>query len=109
MKGKLLRFRVRFEYLINNPMDYYAEILIGFRFSLWKKEDNFTTSEIVEIKDSSTIKPGETVILIIKTISSEVSNQMKTSDKMFCGVPFNKIGNIEILERLEDEIFHIPS
>lgn len=109
MEGKLLRFKVRFNYFDSNPINFSNEIFAGFRLSLWKNEDNFTASEIVEIIDSGSIKPGNIVSLMLKIIDSEVSRQIKVNDKLFCGVNYQRIGEIEVLECLSDEKFFIPT
>ena len=101
MSGKLLVFRVDFNYIKDNAFCFTEKIAVGFRFSLWKDNSNFTAGEIVEISNNDFLKPGRNYDMIIKLIYSNVSSELQINDSAFIGVPYKEIGTVKIVEQLE--------
>ncbi len=101
----MLVFRVKFDYLNDNGLHFTEAISVGFRFSLWKDNSNFTAGEIIEISSGGVLTVGKTYIMTIKLIYSNVSSELRMKDNVFIGVPYNEIGTIEVLEQLEDIVF----
>ena len=103
MEDRIKSFLFKGEFTIGKEnSDLINEYLkIGSRFSLWKDETNFTACQIEKVyNESGKILIGETVVIEFSAIGSQVTKTLKEGNLVFWGVPYKRVGTLNIEEIL---------
>lgn len=108
MKGdviKSIQFKGKFTIELQNSHLVNQYLKNGSRVSIWKDETNFTAIQIEKIlNQSGKIFPGETVEIEFLAIDTQVTKALKIGDLVFWGVPYTRVGTLEI--RNEESPLH---
>ncbi|MEZ0609085.1 hypothetical protein ACAW74_11245 [Fibrella sp. WM1] len=96
MKANDKFITARVHYQTTNQRGFYKPVKEGLRCSLWLDESNFTAAEWRSMS-KPVLLPGEICDVAMLTINSKIWEHVKVGDKMFWGVPYESIGELEIL------------
>jgi len=83
----------------DNNFSHNKILTKGFRFSIWKDENDFTACEIYEIDDSiKQVMLGETKKVKLMVLPTKMAYTLKEGDTIYWGVPHTKVGQCKIVD-----------
>jgi len=96
-KIKSIQFKGEFTIEMENSHLVNQYLKNGSRVSIWKDDTNFTAIQIEKIlNQSGQVFPGETVEIEFSAIDTQLTKALKIGDLVFWGVPYTRVGILEI-------------